>query len=70
MDVVADATRTWRFHAAADFGETEKARERAARVRDGVLPTLRTACAEIVCPDWTVRVHVGDHRVASVIPGA
>ena len=46
MDVIAAATRTWRLHAAADFGDTEKARERAARVRDGVAQTLRTACAE------------------------
>ena len=46
MDVTPETTRTWRFHAAADLGGTEKARERAARVRDGVAQTLRTACAE------------------------
>ena len=46
MHVTPETTRTWRFHAAADLGETEKALERAARVRDGVAQTLRTACAE------------------------
>ena len=46
MDHLPDTIRTWRLHAAADLGESEKARERAARVRDGVARTLRTACAE------------------------
>ena len=46
MDHIPDTIRTWRLHAAADLGESEKARERAARVRDGVARTLRTACAE------------------------
>ena len=46
MNHISDTTRTWRLRAAADLGESEKARERAARVRDGVAQTLRTACAQ------------------------
>ena len=46
MDHIPDTVRTWRLHAAVDLGETDKARERAARVRDGVAQTLCTATAE------------------------
>ena len=46
MDVIPETTRTWRFHVAADLGETEKALERAARVRHDIAQTLRTACAQ------------------------
>ena len=48
MDVMAEATRTWRLRAAPDLGETEKTRERAALVRDAVAQTLRTTSAEHV----------------------